>query len=360
MLEGQVAALHSQVLDGEHLLKTLTALRESSLYVPDRNTYLLYPDRQIAPVWERNKIPESKIASCSVIHELLKFEDNPIVRRDETGVVRFHADAANAMELKEQLRTYLDRIGLQFSEDSMRTLEDLFEEVFNHHEFTGRSTTFFAYEGLNSVYWHMVSKLLLALQENIFRLGLKEKQLDDLRRYYFAIRHGLGYSQGSERFGAFACDPYSHSPENAPARQPGMTGQAKEDILIRLGELGLRPDGGALRICPILLRSEDFNASEHTLEWAPNPGPACYKLTFPADSLAFLYLGQPFVYYLSTQADPEQSEITVKADHHDILYRGKGELSPEITRRLAQRDSGLLQVEVSLHPSCLCSGEAAY
>ena len=42
----------------------------------------------------------------------------------------------------------------------------IFEEVFNHKAFTGRSGTFFGYEGLGSIYWHMVSKLLLAVQEN--------------------------------------------------------------------------------------------------------------------------------------------------------------------------------------------------
>ena len=42
----------------------------------------------------------------------------------------------------------------------------LFEQVFRHAEFTGRSGSFFAYEGLGSIYWHMVSKLLLAVQEN--------------------------------------------------------------------------------------------------------------------------------------------------------------------------------------------------
>ena len=46
---------------------------------------------------------------------------------------------------------------------------DLFEETFHHDQFTGRSGTFFAYEGLGSIYWHMVSKLLLAAQETALR-----------------------------------------------------------------------------------------------------------------------------------------------------------------------------------------------
>ena len=31
--------------------------------------------------------------------------------------------------------------------------------------FTGRSGAFYKYEGLGSIYWHMVSKLLVAVQE---------------------------------------------------------------------------------------------------------------------------------------------------------------------------------------------------
>ena len=45
----------------------------------------------------------------------------------------------------------------------------LYERLFDHQSFTGRSGTFFAYEGLGSIYWHMVSKLLLAVQETFFR-----------------------------------------------------------------------------------------------------------------------------------------------------------------------------------------------
>ncbi len=35
------------------------------------------------------------------------------------------------------------------------------------HEFTGRSSTMYAYEGIGSIYWHMVAKLLVAIQESV-------------------------------------------------------------------------------------------------------------------------------------------------------------------------------------------------
>ena len=45
---------------------------------------------------------------------------------------------------------------------------DLFERLFDHESFTGRSGTFFGYEGLGCIYWHMVSKLRLAAAGNLF------------------------------------------------------------------------------------------------------------------------------------------------------------------------------------------------
>ena len=52
----------------------------------------------------------------------------------------------------------------------------IFEEIFDHKSFTGRSGTFFGYEGLGSIYWHMVSKLLLSVQETCLKL-LKIKKV---------------------------------------------------------------------------------------------------------------------------------------------------------------------------------------
>ena len=41
---------------------------------------------------------------------------------------------------------------------------ELWNTTFAHDEFTGRSGSFFMFEGLGSVYWHMITKLQLAVQ----------------------------------------------------------------------------------------------------------------------------------------------------------------------------------------------------
>ena len=111
---------------------------------------------------------------------------------------------------------------------------DLYKRVFRHHEFTGRSSTMYAYEGIGSVYWHMVAKLLLAIQESILEASPgTDDALHDLIQLYDRVRRGLGFNKTAVEYGAFPTDPYSHTPAHAGAQQPGMTGQVKEELLTR-------------------------------------------------------------------------------------------------------------------------------
>ena len=92
---------------------------------------------------------------------------------------------------------------------------DLFETTFNHRAFTGRSGTFFAFEGLGSIYWHMVAKLLLAVQECYIAAvndGVDTKTVAGLAAAYYDIRQGLGFNKSPAEYGAFPTDPYSHTP----------------------------------------------------------------------------------------------------------------------------------------------------
>jgi hypothetical protein len=74
------------------------------------------------------------------------------------------------------------------------------------------------------------------------------------------VRDGLGFNKTPEEYGAFPTDPYSHTPGHGGARQPGMTGQVKEEVLSRFGELGLTIQDGAVRFEPKLLRECEFCA----------------------------------------------------------------------------------------------------
>ena len=255
MLEGQVAVLSSGLLSGEEAADLLDAMRTSALYREDQRSYMLYPNRRRPSFLEMNNLPE-EAKSLSVVQKYL----GTILKQDCDGGIHFDAQYRNANNLPEELK-------------------DLYESVFHHHAFTGRSGTFYKYEGLGCIYWHMVSKLLLAVGEVIQSVSPKDDLsasetsglpsgshlaavVSRLRDHYFAIREGIGSHKRPDEYGAFPFDPYSHTPTMAGVQQPGMTGQVKEDIISRWFELGVSVRDGQITFAPTMLRDEDFKDGE--------------------------------------------------------------------------------------------------
>ena len=105
-------------------------------------------------------------------------------------------------------------------------------------------------------------------------------------------------SKNPETYGAFPSDPYSHTPGNAGAQQPGMTGQVKEDILARWGELGVTVSQGRIVFQPLLLRKAEFLSQPASFVYydvAEQP----QTVSLEADTLAFTYCQVPVVYRVS-------------------------------------------------------------
>ena len=174
--------------------------------------------------------------------------DKRLVSQDVCGGLHFNGTFRNAGDLSAAMQA----IGV--AEAEQETLLELFEETFNHKAFTGRSGTFYAYEGLGS-------KLLVATQECYFEaLDANAPETEALSKHYHAILEGTGIHKSAREYGAFSTDAYSHTPWGKGARQPGMTGQVKEDILCRFGELGVRVSDGKVSFRPTLLRDDEFLA----------------------------------------------------------------------------------------------------
>jgi hypothetical protein len=135
----------------------------------------------------------------------------------------------------------------------------------------------FGYEGLGCIYWHMVAKLLLAVQERVFEAADQSApELPALIAHYRRVRDGLGYRKDAAAWGAFPADPYSHTPGEGGAQQPGMTGQVKEEILTRWGELGLRMRGGRVHFNPVLLDAAELpQGGALSFTWARVPYSYC-------------------------------------------------------------------------------------
>jgi hypothetical protein len=125
-----------------------------------------------------------------------------------------------------------------------------------------------------------------------------------LGQLYYRVRDGLGFNKSPAGYGAFPTDPYSHTPGHGGAQQPGMTGQVKEEILTRFGELGLRVADGAVHFAPRLLRACEFEAAARRFRFLDVDG-RWETLQIDADSLAYTWCQVPIVYNLRRGAREE-------------------------------------------------------
>ena len=253
MLEGQVALLSSGWLSLADAVALLDALFASALFDARRNSFLLYPDRRLPGFLERNRLDAAALA-LPVTRAILAANRTDLLQQQSDGTVRFAPQLANRADLEAAAAG--SDIGLDIA-----PLAEAYDRLLRHREFTGRSGTMFGYEGLGCIYWHMVAKLLLAVQERVFEAAdIGAPELPALKAHYRRVRDGLGYRKTAAAYGAFPADPYSHTPGEGGAQQPGMTGQVKEEILTRWGELGLRVQGGRMRFDPVLLDAAEIPA----------------------------------------------------------------------------------------------------
>lgn len=290
MLEGQVAVLSSGFLDPKAALEVLNSLKASALFREDQYSYILYPNKNLPGFLERNNIDCKWVENNPLLSALVEEGKTNIINRDVNGTYHFNGSFKNANDLKVALEQMQDSTWSQLVNQEKKNVLGIFEKVFNHKAFTGRSGTFFGYEGLGSIYWHMVSKLQLAVQEvciEAVRANEDASVIGKLLEHYYEINEGIGAHKPPKLYGAFSTDPYSHTPFGKGAQQPGMTGQVKEDVLCRFGELGVFVEDGKICFEPFLLRKTEFTESpdrvfryvdihQNYIEEKVNPGSICF------------------------------------------------------------------------------------
>ena len=345
MLEGQVAVLSTDVLSPEDALQLLQNLRSSALYTQRQHSYLLYPNRKLAAFIDRNIIPEEFVKKSSLLGELKSTGDNSLIECDSQGQVYFSGGFTNTASVS----CALDLLAAQGFSDAVATereaIESLFSELFDCSNFTGRSGGMYAYEGLGSIYWHMVSKLLLAILDTIRhaeKLNCAEETLTALHAAYYDVREGIGFNKAPDVYGAFPTDPYSHTPGFSGARQPGMTGQVKEEVLTRLGELGVRVEQGQVAFQPSMLRACEFVSEPCELAYYDVKGTACLTSVAPSQ-LGFTYCQVPVIYTSGgngcvtlTLSNGEQKEFT------------DGKLDAALSASLFMKLGHVAKIEVSV------------
>jgi len=308
MLEGQVAVLSSGKLSPTEAVQLLDALRASALYRPDQRSYILYPNKTLPTLIDKNNIKASEVNRNGLLKELLAKGNTEIITTDKKGQFHFNASFNNVGFLHQALVKLKAEGTFDIDEQDMVDVEEIYEQVFDHQSFTGRSGTFYKYEGLGSIYWHMVSKLLLAIAENI---SAAEQQHADpnlikaLKHHFAYVKEGIGAHKTPTEYGSFPFDAYSHTPMMAGVQQPGMTGQVKEDIITRYFELGIVVKNGCIQFEPSNINFAEFVTDSKA----------------KAPYLQFTYCNIPFVYQ---QASPKGMRLyytdgsTVEADYYQL------------------------------------------
>ncbi len=345
MLEGQVAILSSGFISATSSLELLDGLKNSVLFRPDQCSYILYPDKKLPRFTERNNLPVEKLATSILLHRLLEEGNIEIIEKDILGQVHFNGSFNNA----ESLKTALSQLSKEEFGDILNKEEklvlEIFEDVFNHKAFTGRSGTFYGYEGLGSIYWHMVSKLLLSVQETCFDAissNENEEVVVRLFEHYYEIHEGIGVYKSPELYGAFPTDPYSHTPGGKGAQQPGLTGQVKEDILSRFGELGVFVKHGQLQFNPKMLRKEEFLKESRTFHYV-DVNKQLKKIELEQNSLCFTYCQTPVIYQLASKGG-----IGLYYSDRAPMYFDSLQLDTRISAQIFRRTGEIEVIIVSL------------
>ncbi len=344
MLEGQVAVLSSGYLTTKESVAVLDNLKRSALFRKDQYSYILYPNKELPGFLDRNNIPSQEVAKSALLQELLANGNTQIIEQDCLGNYHFNGNFNNVDSLRnavKELPPQFETLALQESE----LLDQIFESIFNHKAFTGRSGTFYGYEGLGSIYWHMVSKLQLAVQEITLQAIASNEDATIVGRlfdHYFEINQGIGAHKSPKLYGGFSTDPYSHTPFSKGVQQPGMTGQVKEDILSRFGELGVIVEDGEICFKPDLLRIEEFLEEDKSFKYVAVNG-AFKTISLEKDMLVFTYCQVPIIYRISNESNVQVFFNSGAVKKHENLR-----LDKELSKSLFERDQTVQQITVNV------------
>ncbi len=344
MLEGQVAILSSGYLNAAESKRVLDALRSSAMFRDDQYSYLLYPDRKLSSFLEKNKIVQQRLDDSALVRRLVDDGNKDLIRQGIDGAYHFNGDFHNANDVVRALNRLAASGYAEEVQAERSHILALFEELFNHEAFTGRSGTFYGYEGLGCIYWHMVSKLLVSIQEVIWSMDedASEAVFGQLAEHYFEVRAGIGINKNPKVYGAFPTDPYSHTPKNKGAQQPGMTGQVKEDVLNRWAELGVRVENGRLSFKPRFLRVTEFLPEPKTFEYY-GLDHEWKTIAVDAGAMAFTYCQVPVVYHKA-----ETDAITLYMKNGEQRKIEGNALSVEESKHVFHRDKEIVRIDVKL------------
>jgi hypothetical protein len=121
-----------------------------------------------------------------------------------------------------------------------------------------------------------------------------------------------------------------------------MTGQVKEEILTRWGELGIRVHDGKINFRPRLLSGFDFLAGPASLSYVDTGGRP-RALPLEAGSLGFTFCQVPVVYIPG-----DRDRIVVETEDGTEADVDGGTLPEEIAGEIFRRTGKIKQITVRL------------
>jgi hypothetical protein len=122
-----------------------------------------------------------------------------------------------------------------------------------------------------------------------------------------------------------------------------MTGQVKEDILSRFGELGLVVTDGVLSFKPSLLRKQEFLKKDQDFNYI-DVDQKKQTISVHAGSLAFTYCQVPVIY---TNSDQEGVQVTFTDG--SVKNFEKLKLDKATSEQLFQRTQQVQHIEVKIN-----------
>ena len=189
----------------------------------------------------------------------------------------------------------------------------------------------------------MVSKLLLATQECYFKAikeGADEEMLGRLKGHYYEIKAGIGLYKSPEVYGAFPTDAYSHTPGGAGVKQPGLTGQVKEDVIARLGEMGLRIQEGKIAFDGSLVNANEILSEDQDFEYYTLSGEKD-SISLKKGQIGFTFCQVPVILHNS----PEERMVITWNDNTNLTVQGTV-INDKISHQIFNRSGEVKKIEV--------------
>ena len=182
---------------------------------------------------------------------------------------------------------------------------------------------------------------VLAVSENFFH-AIEDKssqaEVSSLAKHFDAIRLGVGAEKDPLEYGAFPTDPYSHTPENAGVKQPGMTGQVKEDVLSRFAEVGVQIADSILSFRLDLFDRDELLDSPQELKWCDVAGDL-QSATVPNRGFGYTLFQVPIIYQ---PGDADKIQVHF-SDGTDVTLEGTS-LSQATSQKLFSRTGEVAKV----------------